>query len=104
MLQLITLALLINVALQERLCSSSRHSGLPAAVRSLHGATTLHQPASIRIFEKLGFERQHCVEVWPPYPALTRYEKTIGFPERAAGDDSPGLAEFIPGGCFQRVR
>jgi hypothetical protein len=81
-------------------------------VSRLLSTTGPSQAASVRIFQRLGWRLDGCVEAWPPYPALYAFEAEIGWPGVQADrevhgsllDRLPGAAGAVAAGGAGRAR
>jgi hypothetical protein len=82
--------------LQRALCTADWLRQLGGGVRWLVGATIPQNPASLRIFEKLGFTYSATVEVWPGYADLHAFEASIGWPQQQAAPDQR-MVDSVPG-------
>lgn len=70
----------------------------PAPVHALYSTTTPGQVESVRIFKRLRWQLQGCVEAWPPSPVLRRFEEQIGWPANQASFEATGsIVDLVPG-------
>eukprot|EP00878_Enallax_costatus_P021573 GHUV01022850.1.p1 GENE.GHUV01022850.1~~GHUV01022850.1.p1 ORF type:complete len:254 (+),score=56.54 GHUV01022850.1:108-869(+) len=61
-------------ALMEAVCGSSEEFG---PIQSISSTTIPENPATVHLFNTLGFKHTHTVDVWPSYEALSRYEREV---------------------------
>lgn len=66
----------LSCCLQEAVCQCSEEFG---PVQQVITATIPQNPTAIHLFNTLGFQHTHTVDMWPSYDALSQYEQTVGW-------------------------
>jgi ribosomal protein S18 acetylase RimI-like enzyme len=77
----------------KQLMAGACQAAIEAGVRHLVGATIPSNHASVALFARTGHREVARVDVWPPFPLLSDYERHVGFsppPGKWPGEEGEG--------------